>query len=103
MQRRRNIRKFLHKLSRLPHLEYTEGHLNMAHIHTYSMVLDENGEPTFEPCFFMPYKGELKAEPYDEQVDTSRWKWQYYKKGYMMGSGDWILETWRYFRDYYSA
>lgn len=79
-QRRRDIVDLQKEVDSTEKLQYTEEDLNAIQIRTYRMVLGKDSEPTFKPCFFMPYKGDLSEEPYNEQLEPSRWKWQQYRK-----------------------
>lgn len=75
-QRRKNITELEWKVDKMMKLEYSEADLNKIHIRTFTMDLGENNRPTFQPCFFMPYQGDLNIEPYDEEVEEVGWKWQ---------------------------
>lgn len=102
-QRRRDIVDLQKEVDRTEKLQYTEEDLNAIQIRTYRMVLGKDSEPTFKPCFFMPYKGELSEESYNEQLEPSRWKWQQYRKRCFLHPFEWVQDMARYFDDYSSA
>ncbi|RJE24326.1 hypothetical protein PHISCL_03331 [Aspergillus sclerotialis] len=71
-QRRKNIRELEWKVDKMMKLEYNEADLSKIRIRTCRV----NNRPTFQPCFFMPYQGDLNTEPYDEEVEEVGWKWE---------------------------
>lgn len=77
-QRRRNIRKLESRVNATKKLQYDDDSLNEISIRTYPMTLDQSREPTFQPCFFMPYKGDLNTEPIGWE-SIAQWRWKIYK------------------------
>ncbi|OJJ85711.1 uncharacterized protein ASPGLDRAFT_57064 [Aspergillus glaucus CBS 516.65] len=102
-QRRRDIVDLQKEVDSTEKLQYTEEDLNAIQIRTYRMVSGKDSEPTFKPCFFMPYKGELSEDPYNEQLEPSRWKRQQYRKKCFLHPFEWVQDMARYFDDYSSA
>lgn len=68
------------------------------------MSLDEDREPTFQPCFFMLYSYELDAEPYNEQPEEQGLEWHSYKDdGLSSTPREWAGDIYEYFLDYKAA
>lgn len=109
IQRRKNIGELERKVDKTGILQYSKEELYKIRIHTYPMTMNQNREPTFQPCFFTPYKGNLNAEPHDEQREARGWEWDPYEKEeddddqYPTPALDWAVETTEYFFDYISA
>lgn len=103
IERRKNIRELERKVDKTEILQYSEKDLDKICIRTYLMTMSQNREPTFQPCFFIPYKGSLNAEPYDEERAAQGWKWDPYVEDNSTTPLDWAVETSEYFHDYVSA
>lgn len=99
----KNIRELEGKVDETERLQYSKEELYNICIHTYPMTMNQNREPTFYPCFFTPYKGNLNAEPYDEEREAQGWKWDPYEEDGSTTPLDWAVETSHYFFDYISA
>ena len=103
IHRRNNIRELERKVDETKTLQYNKEELYNVSINTYPMTMNQNREPMFYPCFFTPYKGNLNAEPYDEEQEAQGWKWDPYEEEDSTTSLDWAVETSEYFHDYISA
>lgn len=64
IQRRKKVRELERKVDKTELLQYSEKDLDKISIRVYPMTMGQHKEPTFQPCFFTPYKGNLNAEPF---------------------------------------
>ena len=78
IQRRRDIGKLGSRVDATNKLQYDEESLNEIHIRSCPMTLDQSHEPTFQPCFFKPYKDDLNTEPVGWE-SIAQWEWKPYK------------------------
>lgn len=72
------FKKLESRVNATQNLQYDEESLNEVHVRSYPMTLDQSREPTFQPCIFMPYKGDLYAEPIGWE-SIAQWRWKIYK------------------------
>lgn len=101
-QRRSNIRKLESRVNATKKLHYDEESLNEINIRSYPMTLDQSREPTFQPCFFMPYKGDLNTEPIGWE-SIAQWRWKIYKDDSPRTRWKSADEIHHYFTIYFSA
>ena len=102
IHRRRDIRKLESRVNATKKLQYDEEDLNEIHIRSYPMTLDQSREPTFQPCFFMPYKGDLTTEPIRWE-SIAQWKWKIYKDDSPRTRWKSANEIHHYFTVYFAA
>lgn len=101
------------RLKRLQNLElqvcgmnnalYNETELNALNVHTEPFTLDESGEPLFTPCFFEPFKGEIKDDPYMEGNGNGGSQWYPYMKTDLLSPMAWARFTYSYWYHYMFA
>lgn len=82
---------------------YNEAELNELNISIKPFTLNENGEPAFRPCFFDPFKGELKDDPHVAELENDEWEWQPYRETNKKSPVDWAQLTFEYWQDYMFA
>ena len=82
---------------------YNEAELNELNISIEPFTLNENGEPAFRPCFFDPFKGELKDDPHVAELEDDEWEWQPYRETNKKSPVDWAQLTFEYWQDYMFA
>ena len=103
IQRRKKVGELERKVDKTELLQYSEKDLDKISIRVYPMTMGQHKEPTFQPCFFTPYKGNLNAEPYDEEYAAQGRQWDPYEEDDSSTPLDWAVETSEYFHDYISA
>lgn len=103
MQRWDNIRQLEVQVTKENKNKYNMEDLKKKCVRILRMNYDSNLEPTFRPCFFELYKGELSAEPRDEQRVASGWEWDPYHENEEADPIEWAEDTIYYFFDYLAA
>lgn len=98
-ERRRDISRLEAKVRRTKWLYYDQGSLDELKIRTYPLTLTELGDPSFLPCFFMPYTGELCEEPYYDDMDME-WNPYHTTEGPAVRAQRWASRTCSYWRQY---
>ena len=98
-ERRREISILESKVRRTKRLYYDQGRLDELNIRTYPLTLTELGDPSFSPCYFMPYSGEFCEEPYYDDMDM---EWEPYdtEEGPAVRAQRWAQRTCDYWREY---
>lgn len=103
MQRYKDVRELEEWVTKERKHNYNKEDLKKLRVRTFQMESDPNREPTFRPCFFQPYKGDLNAEPHDEEREAAGWKWDPYYEDEDSDPIDWATDTHGYYVEYMRA
>ncbi|PKY01058.1 hypothetical protein P168DRAFT_284606 [Aspergillus campestris IBT 28561] len=82
---------------------YNEAELSDLHISAKPFTLNENGEPTFKPCFFNPFRGNLEEHPYVGELEGDEMEWHSYDETNEISPMGWAQLTFEYWQDYMFA
>ena len=98
-QRLEHIQSFHLIASNMDNTLYDEDELKNINISIEPFTLTQNGMPTFSPCFFQPFMGDIKEDPYVEEVDDQT-KWFPYNEEYDIPPSDWAQITYEFWIHY---
>ena len=88
-QRLEHIQSLHLVASNMDNTLYDDDELKNINVSIEPFTLTQNGMPTFSPCFFFqPFEGDIKEDPYVEEVDD-RTKWFPYNEEYDIPPSDW--------------
>ena len=78
---------------------YNGDELKKLNVSIEPFTLTQRGMPTFSPCFFQPFEGDIKEDPYIEEVGDLT-KWFPYNKAYDISPADWAQITYEFWTHY---
>lgn len=78
-QRLEHIQNLRLDASNMDNALYDENKLKTLNVSIEPLTLTQTGMPTFSPCFFQPFGGDIKEDPYVEELDDDSKKWEPYE------------------------
>ena len=94
-QRLEHIESLHRVASNMDNALYNGDELKKLNVSIEPFTLTQRGMPTFSPCFFQPFEGDIKEDPYIEEVGdlTKRFP---YNKAYDIPPADWAQITYEF-------
>ena len=99
-ERLEHIQNMNLKASDMKDALYDKDELETLNISVEPFTLAQNGMPTFSPCFFQPFGGDIKEDPYVEELDDDSRQWLPCNEAYDKPPWVWAQRTFDFWADH---